>query len=319
MRRTLLLLLLPLLALSPLSAQEANPAEAYRKAIKAMPELSPQGRAILQQWRQVPLDTAVSELVIGYGDSLDAFYGAMTSKTDCDWGVDLERDGTGAEMPHLGPSVVIAKVALLRARQHVADRQSVKAASDILAVRRLARHIGTPTCLTTAQTSYGIEQMALDVLADNQDNLSKTVRLRLLNAFDQLAPMPQPRDVVDAERVYYRWAASELAKAEKEKRTVIVAKDIFEGLGLDLKFQNLQAFERTWRQDVQRCNELQRELVGHVAKCRGKPSRALAEFERQRNTWPLLARLMVPQCRNLIVKHDALQQQSDTLRRDLRR
>lgn len=300
-------------------AQEANPAESYREAIKAMPKMSPQGVAILQQWRKVPLDTAVSELIIGYGDSLDALYSAMTAKGECDWGVDLERDGTSAKMPQLGPSVILAKVALLRARQHVADRRSVKAASDILAVRRMARHMSTPTCLTTAQTTYGIEQMALDVLEDSLNDLAKNTRLRLLNAFDQLDPLPQPRDVVDAERVYYRWAANALQQAEREQRTVIVAKDIFEGLGVDLKYQNLKAFERTYRRDLERCNQLQRELVDHVANCRGKPSRALAKFERQRNSWPLLARLMVPQCRNLIVKHDSLQRQSDTLRRELRR
>jgi|GEM_PF-1526154 len=328
-RRTLLLIALPL----PLAAfgqqpakraaasasTPANPAVSYEAAFEAMPKMTKQGLDIIQQWRRVPVDIAVQELVNGCGESHKHLYAAMTAHGECDWGLDLKTGGLDVAIPHVGPAAALAKITLLRARKQMGDRQSVKAASDILAVRRMARDVGTPECLITAMSSYAIESMALDILEDEAHALSTTTKRRLATAFQTLDPLVDPARVIDKERVYYDWMRAELGKAEREKRTVIVAKDLFKRLGAPLPFQQLQTFERTWRRDIDKCDELQQELVRLVKDGRGRTTRELAAFERKRNSWPIIARLMVPQVGGLIRKHSELQKRADEVGLKLQR
>jgi len=319
-----LLLALPLLPPPAAFGQQPakasiNPAISYEAAFAAMPEMTKQGLDILQQWRRVPVDTAVQELVGGCVESHKHLYAAMSSREECDWGLDLKTGGLDVAIPHVGPAAALAKITLLRSRKQMGDRQSVKAASDILAVRRMARDVATPECLITATSSYAIESMALDMLEDEAHRLSTTTKRRLATAFQSLDPLVSPDRVIDKERVYYDWMRAELEKAEREKRTVVVAKDLFKRLGAPLPFQQLQSFERTWRRDIDKCDELQQELVRLVKDGRGKTTRELAAFEKQRNTWPIIARLMVPQVGGLIRKHSDLQKRAGAIGLTLQR
>ncbi|HYG78004.1 MAG TPA: hypothetical protein VEK08_23565 [Planctomycetota bacterium] len=90
--------------------------------------------------------------------------GAQISQ--CDWGIDMKRDGPGTLMPHLGKCREIARAGCLVARNHFENGRHKESVDLIFEVLTLARHTSSGDgSLISKLVEVAISSIAIDALA----------------------------------------------------------------------------------------------------------------------------------------------------------
>lgn len=292
MRLLFFVLLIPVVALPQAALRDKS--AIYREAFAGLPELSKQGQAQMSQWSDIPFDTSVEQLLTAYEPSLQLMHEALTAGGDCDWRIDLEKEGLATRYPQAGPSFLLARAALLRARRSMTFGRVDWALSDVQAVRRMARDIATTEVLVTIIAAYSVENMAIEFLQESLSSVPAKYKVKLLDASRSLPLLPTTSRAVHQERAYYRWLVRHLHKASTEDRLPLEAKALFERLGVPQTFQQLQGFTTSWKTDIKEAYDLQ----GKLSEVAAAPTRTrlddLAAFEARRPSWTLLSQLMVP-------------------------
>ena len=203
----------------------ANAALRYWQAFAVMPELTKEQETLVRTWKVINLGEKSRSVVKSSGLALRLLHqGAATGA--CDWSVDWE-NGVSAALPHLGKARRLARLAMLRARQRLAEGKKREAVSDALACIALARHVGTDGAMVQSLVCWAIENDAVSFLAEELADLDKA-SLRELST--QLAKLPREVTFPDAMRGERRFVADWLlTKLRKEglEKTLQAAQRVF--------------------------------------------------------------------------------------------
>ena len=120
----------------------------------------------------------------------------------CDWGTSLllRKHGPGLLLPHISKSRNLARLALLRARWHMAEGRGDKAVDDLVAVYRLGRHTEQEGILISMLVGHAINGIAKQFVATHFAELGDDDLKRLREALGK-APAHTPMKVaMNAER-----------------------------------------------------------------------------------------------------------------------
>lgn len=190
----MLVLARPTSAADPPARQPAtgdNAALAYWQAFAAMPSDEAQV-AIIDDWDKVPLDADAVQAIESSAYALSELRrGARMSR--CDWGMDYSR-GPELLMPHLAKARQLARAAMLRARHRFEQGKPRDGVADTLAAMKLGHDVGADPILISILVQYAIEDMSIELLAQNLPKLSPEELDQLAQT---LAKMPTGDRIAD--------------------------------------------------------------------------------------------------------------------------
>lgn len=263
---------------APVAAKD-NAALTYWRAFAMIPEATDEKDAILvAPTIASPVAEQVEEYAAEWAPALKLLHEAA-SMEHCDWGIDYSRDGFETVLPHLANARKLARGGCFRARYYFAKGEPQKAAEDLAAVVRLARHAGFNgrDILINTLVQIAIENLVLDTATRNADAPAAEAALK-----SALAPLALKGDesiakqTILAEKAVFLTISSGAAGAyyDEAARMQDLPADQFEKAYADLEakikagndpmlLQVLPAFRRI-REQVESLNEKWATLVEKV-------------------------------------------------------
>lgn len=162
-----------------------NAALVYWRAFALLPSADAKAPP-LPDWRKAKIDDKTRTAVEGGKHSLGLLHQAAAIDA-CDWGIDWSK-GIATLLPHLGKVRRLARLAMLRAKVHQADKKIDDALADAVAVLRLSRHVAHDGVLVEMLVGIAVENMALDMLVEQAPALTAERKKALLAELDRLPP-----------------------------------------------------------------------------------------------------------------------------------
>jgi hypothetical protein len=139
---------------------------------------------LLKNWRGVPLDRRVDDLVTAADSALrELHHGSAIEQ--CDWRLSLE-DGLATDTSHRGAARELCALACLSARLRFRAGRDQEAIDDLLAAMTLSRHLSNDTTLASVLIAHTMEQGPVGVLAAHLPGLAPKELDRLALRIDAL-------------------------------------------------------------------------------------------------------------------------------------
>ena len=177
--------------------EPANAALVYWQAFAAMPKSGDVPRNL---W-QVALNAKAMAYLRSAPSALEMLHRA--SRLDrCDWGLQWDR-GPMTAMPHMAQARTLARLACFRARLRLSQGDSRGALEDLLAVLRMARHVGRDASLIGVLVQASIEATAVDGIAQNFGRWPDEDLAALRQALDRLPEGGSVAAAMDMEAELY--------------------------------------------------------------------------------------------------------------------
>jgi len=167
----------------------------------------------INEWATVTIDAKL-RAALKDSPSLSLLRLASTIE-HCDWGTGfmLSEQGPLALMPHLGRTRQLARLGMLSARIHLADKQFDEAVNDVMAVHVLARHSQAGDILISMLVGISIESMASSFITDNLDAIEDASLRTWRDHHAKLPAMMHVKDALIGERDGFGgWVKREIVK-----------------------------------------------------------------------------------------------------------
>lgn len=194
----------------------ANAALQYWQAFSQLPAMNAEREKIVAAWNTVSLDDpAVQKLIVESQNSL-LYLRRAGQLSRCDWGLDYS-DGISMLMPFLAKGRDLARLAALNARQEFERGNRKMARTDATAIMTLARHVGREPVMICVLVRYGIEGMAVDLVAPYVTEI-KASHAEAAAQFSNLPTAPALVQTIPAEKEFFiEWMATRL-KTEEQRQ-----------------------------------------------------------------------------------------------------
>ncbi len=137
---------------------------------------------------------------------------------DCEWGVDLRKDGMTVASRHGEKARGLAALAMLRARWYFEQEQWNKGIDDIIATMVMGRHIGRD--MVHYNINYGcmVENLCVTTAAIYLPRMPEAARRTLSTKLDLLPQFTPMRDIIRNWEKTIVWAIEAFPQAESEGR-----------------------------------------------------------------------------------------------------
>lgn len=165
--------------------EPANAALVYWQAFALLPDVDAKTNP-MPDWRKAKIDARTRAFVSKAARSLRLLHKAAAIDA-CDWGIDWSH-GFETVLPHLGKARRLAKLALLRAKVSLADKQVDAALADAVAAMRLSRHVAHRGVLVQMLVGMAVEGDVLDLLDEQSGSLTPAQCKALAAQLDRLPP-----------------------------------------------------------------------------------------------------------------------------------
>lgn len=189
-----------LFSLNAASAQQqrhnCEAAVEYWQGFALLPQMDDARQKIVANVSSTPIDPGVRKLIEDCGPALTQLHRGSVCGT-CDWNLHTE-DGYRMLMPHLAKGRELARLAFLRARERMEDRQYLPAATDVCDALVLARRLGAVAVPIAVLVEDNVEQTAVDAIGPHLRQLdSSTVAI----LSERLGELPAGVSLLDSLRV----------------------------------------------------------------------------------------------------------------------
>ena len=210
-----LLFVCPALGVADAPVANTNPALIYWQALMELPNLSPTEQALLDGFRDAPLDDEYEALVHRYDPPLRLAAKAANLKNQrCDWGIDLQ-DGPDTFLPHLARAKTLTKAAQMRARFFLHKKNENQVLSDLNATFILGRQLATDGILISALVQIAIESIVVQTVAENFYKFTDAGLASLIAGFDSAPPRETiARALSFGERTLVAWYAKKIKEIQ---------------------------------------------------------------------------------------------------------
>jgi hypothetical protein len=179
----------------------------YRRAFSELAKLTEVDKALVAEWKTVPLNKAVNGLLRRFTPALsDLHSGAMTKR--CGWAEITDMRDLGSGDNNIG-NLGIGKIALLRARRLVEAGRSWEALDDIFAAASFGRHFGHAGILISRIYQFSMENQAIAALAAILPRLDPRA---LASIPARVASLPAPCSWTETMRLEGRFIAVTVAQ-----------------------------------------------------------------------------------------------------------
>jgi hypothetical protein len=189
-----------LLTAGAVSAQQqrraCDGAVEYWQAFALLPQMDDAQQKIIANVNTAPLDPAAQKLIENSANALTQLHRGAACDA-CDWNLHKE-DGYAMLLPHLAKGRELARLAYLRARQRIAQRQFGPAAQDVCDALVLARRLGADAVVIAMLVEDNVEQTGVDAVGPHLKQLDGNA-LSVLS--DRLAKLPPGASLLDSVRV----------------------------------------------------------------------------------------------------------------------
>ncbi len=176
---------------------QADAVPHYRRAFGLLANLTEKDRALLQEYRRVPLNGAVEQLLRRATPALSSFHQGAAIPT-CAWDEVVSSEALGRD--HLDVlNLRIEKLAILRARSHWKHGRSREALEDLFATVKFGRHIGGAGIFIARVYQCAVENDAIAVIAENLPRLDAPKLDGLPAQIDAIAPSATWAETMEAE------------------------------------------------------------------------------------------------------------------------
>jgi hypothetical protein len=164
---------------------------------------------------QLPVED-VEQFLFNYRSALDLL-DVATHRDHCRWDTAMREQGVAALLPHLNPSRLLANVAWLRVRLHIARKDYPAAANGVQDIFQLAHNLNDEAPLIQALVGTGIQALGTNGVRDLVQQPGAP------NLYWPLANLPRPfmdlRSSVQWERAAVLAAMPELRRADTDPLT----------------------------------------------------------------------------------------------------
>jgi hypothetical protein len=216
-------------AMEAVGAADAPPASnnaalIYWQALMELPELSPAEQALLDNFRDAPLEDEYEALVHRYDAALRLVAKAANLKDKrCDWGIDLQ-DGPDTLLPHLARAKTLTRAAQMRARFFLEKKNERQVLFDLNGTFVLGRRLATDGILISALVQIAIESIVVQTVAENFYQFSDAGLAALIAAFDAAPPRETiARALSYGERTLVAWYAKKIKEIQAMHKNEAVA------------------------------------------------------------------------------------------------
>ncbi len=191
-----------------------NAAGIYWHAFAAFPRLEDEEKKLLKTEMptyMAPLSDELASIVARYGRAMHELHRAR-AVVPCDWQLDMAA-GAGLILPHVDKAMDLNRVALLRAHGRFAVGETDAALSDVLAVFKLARDVGSSPLVVSMFVDAAMERSAADLLAAHLNRLNADQIDQLTTALRELpASNDLTSTILQDQRISCDWLEREIIK-----------------------------------------------------------------------------------------------------------
>jgi hypothetical protein len=209
-----------LLALSAPAARgerpplEDNAALQYWQAVSMMSEKTKE--AIDEADVTAPTPAMLADWVADDNDTRLAYVHAGAAMSRCDWGLDFSK-GPELLLPHLNHARTLANFAMLRAAYRFRQQRWRDGFDDVLATLELAKDVGETPFLVSVSVRYGIEDMAITVVASHLPEMDRATLDHLAVVLEPLPGDDSFKRVWPAKSEYVvGWAFAQVGRIERQ-------------------------------------------------------------------------------------------------------
>jgi hypothetical protein len=190
-----------------------NAALQYWQAFTQMESLDKDQKKILEEWNTVSLDDPAVAKLLAAGHSSLMYLHRGARLTRCDWGLDYG-DGVSLLLPHLAKARDLARLAALHGRFEFERGSPQLARGDATSMMVLARHIGRDPIMICVLVRFGIEGLAVDLVAPYVSQL-QAPHAQAVATFEALPPAPGVLQTIPVEKNYFAaWISKKLREEE---------------------------------------------------------------------------------------------------------
>src|SRR5688572_16465654 len=215
-----LLLAAPAMRAADVPAGSSNPALTYWQALMELPDLSPGEQALLDGFRDAPLEDEYEALVHRYDPALRLVAKAANLRNyHCDWGIDLQ-DGPDTLLPHLARAKTLTRAAQMRARYFLQQKKESQVISDLAGTFVLGRRLATDGILISALVQIAVESIVVQTVAENFHQFTDAGLVALVVALHAAPPRETiGRALSYGERTLVAWYAKKIKEIQAKHQS----------------------------------------------------------------------------------------------------
>lgn len=206
-------------AFSNAAEDSGNAALAYWQAFAMLPATDKAQDKLLRDVVMSKLDERAKDLIKKSDGSLECLRRA-TTMPECDWGLGFSA-GPHVVMPHLSKARQMARFACLHARHNIQSGKVNAALETLGDTLVLARRSGEDKILIGLLVQYAIEQLVIDVLAQELPDLEAAHLDTLAKRLDGLPEGSTMRSAIELEQeIYVGWARRVVRESKTDSEAV---------------------------------------------------------------------------------------------------
>lgn len=142
---------------------------------------------------------------------------AAASSVQCDWGIDILKEGPGTILSHLPKSKAAAVALPLRVTWDLQHGKQNDARDDMVAVLVLGRNVGRDGTLIGMLVQIAIEAIDYATIADHFGQFSTETLQQIVAGFDAAPPRVSAASCVATEKATsYDWSLRRIAELQKQ-------------------------------------------------------------------------------------------------------